>query len=258
MTKKMACLYCGETTSHLSLHGQRTHAGLCASGCGSKEAPTSAPRSTAAARREEPPSPPPLSPPPPGDSSDSASDADSAPQPSLQHPFGSDADWELAQLVARNDGLSKGLLDSILKVFAMGGVTFSNAYDVFKAIDDLDGVDFESECFSLDPIPGVPLHHAQGDPVAYTVFHRKIADVVSAAIKSNPDMLLNPSVLPQGNATHLTEAARYQTLLQTLRTSTGIDDAVLVPLLFHSGDSSAFFLLSFPCCLLLLVFASLR
>lgn len=236
--RKMACLYCTEHIAHLSHHGQLTHSGKCAFGRSSKGAATSAPRAAAATHQDVPL--PPLSPPPVCSfEDDSASEVAAAPQqPSLKHPFASDADWELAQLVAHNDGLSKGLLDSLLKVFAMGGVTFANAYEVFKTIDDLDGVDFHSEVFSLDPIPGVPTHAAQGDPVAYTVFHRKIADVVSAAIRSCPDMLLNPGVHVQGSPTHLTEAFRYQTLLQLLREVTGIDDAVLVPLLVHSGGVS--------------------
>ena len=155
----------------------------------------------------------------------------------ITHPFASDADWNLVQFVGNHDSMPTGMLQELLRIFAMGGLTFRTTYDLFNQVDDLPGVPFESCTAFLDPIPGIEWVSAHGPRVDYTVFKRSIVDLLKSCLADEAATFLNPTLNPEPNPapTHLTEAATYQRLLAKLRKSTGQDDAVLLPILLHSG-----------------------
>ena len=234
--KMATCLYCGNCIAHLSVHGQRCHAGRCCktnAGDGSFSEDSS-------------PSPEPAVgsdwgfPLWPGDETGPAPDhhAHAAPMPAaITHPFPSDADWRLAQFISTHDGMPTGMLQELLDIFAMGGLTFQTTYQLFKHIDDLPGVSFAASTVFLDPIPGVALVPAHGPPVEYACFKRSLVEMLRAALTDEAATLMNPTLSADANPapTHMTEAAEYQRQLRELRASTHLDDAVLLPLIFHSG-----------------------
>ena len=154
----------------------------------------------------------------------------------ITHPFESEADWKLAQFMAKHDNMPKGMLDELLGIFATGGLTFRNTYELYKTVDVLPGVEFVPSTIQLDPLPGVAWVPAHGPRLEYVVFARSLLDLVKDCLCDKATSFLNPLLVePDTKPEHITEAPQYQRLLRLLRTVTRLDDAVLVPLVFHSG-----------------------
>ena len=175
----------------------------------------------------------------------------------VTHPFETDGDWELVKLVARTDGLSKGILDQLLKIFRRGPVTFRSAHELHTAVEALPGPSFQFDEIFLHPCPDLPVTEASGPSVSYELHARSVCAIVRDILTTSGDLLLDPVLHPHDHEDAcLTDAKFYQDLLRQLRHSTGDATAMLVPLAFHSGSCHARLLLE--CALFLLHFTSVR
>ena len=183
------CLYCGKCLASLSVHGQRIHTGRC-----------SVTDHEGVVESEPSPEPPIGSDwgfqlfhgdetGPPEDIPDAVAPARRA----ITHPFASDADWNLVQFVGNHDSMPTGMLQELLRIFAMGGLTFRTTYDLFNQVDDLPGVPFEPCTAFLDPIPGIEWVPAHGPRVDYTVFKRSIVDLLKSCLADEAATFLNVS-----------------------------------------------------------------
>lgn len=159
------------------------------------------------------------------------------PVQAITHPFASEADWELIKLVADQDTLPKGLLDRLLAIFFMGGLTLSSSYFIHQAVDALPGSDFETNIIKLKPLPDSAWYKEQGPLVCYEVHTRPIVPLLIESLRSSGDLLRDPQLVPKDIRVndHLVNAERYQELLRDLRKATALETAVLLPVIFHSG-----------------------
>ncbi len=247
------CTYCGDDLTTHSLHGRSVHVGRCRLAHSTHNlrvhpaarvrAPSMspAPASLAASSSEG------------GIQDEGASAAGGSPEPPdpmvvgddyeeedgiPRNPFQSEADWRLAKLLVRRDTVPSGVLDKILAIFALGGLTFRSTYAVRKAVDALPGPDFETETLYMKPMPDVPYVPAHGSYVPYKCHFRRLRPVVLDSLTRHGALgeLVQPILQPAPAETdHVTGAQRYQDLLRTLRDVTGDDTAMLAPLIFHSG-----------------------
>ena len=255
-----ACVYCGDQGVR-NRHGQLTHVGICrvqhlvtraqTAASATKEAAAGCPSMRSPSPMDASPPPSPVPPPEAEDAAPVASgDEDEANPAPTVHPFKSDADWELVQLVAAQDTLPSGILGDLMRIFRTGKVTFSSVYAIHRAMDALPGSSFIQEDIPLKPIPGCPYHKSQGPCVVYTTFYRELRPMIEQALS---DCQPGDFVLQSDHdvVDHIVSAEHYRALVQTLHTVTGDDTALLIPLVFHSGlflICFCFFVTSEPAC----------
>ena len=250
------CPYCDLNLENRTERGRQTHIGICRMRYEGKTKDGTRLQAAADHRSESPVSSMSASATPPAaaadeafadDASDAnaidddeAAAAEDAPGAvaieDVVHPFDSEADWELVKLVASEDTLPRGILEKLLRIVAIGDLTFTSTYAVRRAMDSLPGISFREADILLRPLPGVTYHHSQGDYVRYLTYFRDVGSLVLESLADHTSNDFELGLEEAEEVEHLVHAEHYRALLATLREQTGDDTALIVPLIFHSGS----------------------
>ena len=152
--------------------------------------------------------------------------------------FGSAVNEAVAAMYARRPDLSKGLLNEMLGIFSphVPGL-FTSAGALLSSLDDLPGIHFEKRTVTL---PQRPLRAGEVAPVGgatvnYALELRDLREVVRRSMEQHGAKVTRPALEAVQRVDDVTTGKAYQDQLQAFQRKHG-PEAVLVPLIFHSGS----------------------
>jgi len=232
---------CGKLPSDFgTLHGFRTHKGMCKRSAPPQRVEPSRPADEEHEDRQS------------EGGSIAAMDEDARPDcepgetrttttTTKEDHFGSATDAALAELYCRHPELTKGLLKEIIKITSMEPATIRSADKLFARIDQLPGMIILLVIFLITVVAGIEFQTSATsvDDQSYDIWHRCLLETTALLLGRVAKDIELPQLLPEGQLVTidaLWKGSVYQQHLRNFSAHGGnLDHDLLLPLCFFSG-----------------------